>query len=690
MAVSGPGGAAGKGHSASVHLIAFALIVAAPLLLLIGVLLYRSVTLESEQVRQRIGQTLEALVAGLDRDVDRRIGVLETLATSTRLAEEDWAGFHSQASEALRGRAYLVLVDAEGRQVVNTFVPHGEAPKLTGDPETLERMRRSPRPIVSDLFTSLVVKEPVYNVSIPVLRDNELRYVMSLGLMPEDLRALLQSQGLPPEWSAVIWDSRGISMASTRDHARMLGTAAPPRLTGLPPGAVVRTRNVDGEEVLTAVGRSQWSDWIIAVAYPASLVDKQLIDSLLFWGATFLLVGGLVIGLGFLFGRTLTRPLASLTGAAGALGRGEPFTIRESAIREINAVGDALRRARRDLDEGSAALRDSEERLRAAAEAAQFGGHEYDVACDRTRRSPQFLKILGADPGDATATFEAGLDFVHPEDRDLTRRRKRQILDGPEDRYQLEYRIRRRDGQVRWVMDRGQVIRDAKGKALRVVGVVLDITDIKDSEQRQQLLFDELNHRVKNTLSIVQALAQQTLRTRPQPAEFAEAFSERLSSLARAHSLLTDGAWQGAPLQDIVSTALAVFIDEGRSIDIGGDAATIPAGTTITLSLMLHELATNASKYGALSTAGGQLMVRWTAAATETAVAVDLQWREENGPAVDPPKTSGFGSRLLAGSAQQLGGYFEADYAAVGFRCRLRFSVPAQIDTVANSSLPRA
>jgi PAS domain S-box-containing protein len=675
MGRSQAGGAARKGHSASAHLIVFALIVAAPLLLLIGVLLYRSVTLESEQVRQRIGQVLEALIAGLDRDIERRIAVLETLATSTRLAEEDWLGFHSQAGEALRGRAYLVLVDSEGRQIVNTFVPHGEAPKITGDPETLHKMRETPRPIVSDLFTSLVVRQPVYNVSIPVLHDNELRYVMSLGLMPEDLRALLRSQGLPDKWSAAIWDSRGIGMASTRDHARLLGTAAPPRLTELPAGAVVRTRSVDGEEVLTAVGRGRWSDWTIAVAYPAALVDRQLIDSLLFWGATILLIGGLVIGLAFLFGRALTQPLANVTAAAGALGRGEPFTIRDSAIREVNAVSDALRRARRDLDQGSAALRDSEERLRNAAEAAQFGAHEYDVAHNRTRRSPQFLKILGADPSDATATFEAGLDFVHPDDRDLTRRRKLQILEGPEDRYQLEYRIRRRDGQVRWVMDRGQVIRDREGRALRVVGVVLDITDIKESEQRQRLLFDELNHRVKNTLSIVQALAQQTLRTRPQPADFADAFTDRLGSLARAHSLLTEGSGHGASLADIVATALAAFIDEGRPIDIGGYPVMIPTSTTITLSLMLHELATNASKYGALSVPGGRLSVRWTVEDTATAVLVDLHWHEEDGPPVSPPKSSGFGSRLLAGSAQQLGGRFEADYAAAGFRCRLRFSM---------------
>ena len=673
-----PDGAVGiakKGHSAAAHLIAFALVVAVPLLLLVGALLYRSVTLEIEQTKQRITQVLEALIADLDRDMERRIAVLETLSTSPLLAAEDWPAFYAQAKESLRGRAYLILVDAEGRQILNTYVPYGEAPKLTGDPTTVQKIRQTMRPVASDLFTSLVVQQPVYNISIPVMRNNELRFVMSLGLMPEDLRTLLQGQGLPSTWVAAIWDSKGVTMARSRDHARLLGTTVPPHLSQLPLLKVVRTTNIEGEDAFIAVGRGHWSDWAVDVSFPAALVDRQVRDSVLFWGATILLVGGLVIGLAFLFGRVLTVPLAAATAAAAALGRGQAFTIRQSRIREVNAVGQALLRARYDLAQGSAALRRSEEQLRAAAEAAQFGAHEYDVARDRSLRSPQFLNILGADPGDASATFEAGLDFVHPEDREPIRQRKLEILRERESHYQLEYRIRRRDGQVRWVMDRGQVIRDDNGRPLRVVGVVLDITGIKEAEQRQSLLFDELNHRVKNTLSIVQALAQQTLRTRPEPADFAQAFTDRLASLARAHSLLTHDSWAGADLRDIVATALAAFIDEGRPIEIAGDAVMIPPSTTITLSLMLHELATNAAKYGALSVPQGRLAVRWTVVDIESAVAVDLDWQELGGPTVSPPERRGFGSRLLAGSAEQIGGQLEMDYAATGLRCRLRFSV---------------
>jgi two-component sensor histidine kinase len=139
---------------------------------------------------------------------------------------------------------------------------------------------------------------------------------------------------------------------------------------------------------------------------------------------------------------------------------------------------------------------------------------------------------------------------------------------------------------------------------------------------------------------------------------------------------LTPDSWRGAALQDIVATALAPFIDEGRPIQIGGEPATVPASATITLSLMLHELATNAAKYGALSVAEGRLAIRWTAADLGSSVAVDLQWQEDNGPPVSPPARQGFGSRLLTGSAQQLDARFEIDYAARGVRCRLRFSVP--------------
>jgi PAS domain S-box-containing protein len=659
---------------AAAHLILFALSIAVPLLLLLGALLFRSVAQERQQIEQRMLEELHDLVAEIDRDIDRQLTLLQVLAASYALAAENWPAFYEQAKASLRGKAYLVLLDPAGRQLVNTYVPYGEAPARTGDPDTLDRIRATRAAVVSDLFTSLVVKSNVYNVSIPILRDGEVRFVMSLGLTPDNLQQLLRSRSLPARSIAVIWDSKGTILART-DRSQQVGTPVSPRLRGQPASSVFKA-SVDGEEVLAATGRPSRANWGVAVTLPAALVERQVLESLWLWGTTIALVALLVVILAILFGRALTRPLAGATAAAVALGRGEPFEIHDSWLREANDVNAALRRAHDELANSTAALRASEEQLRTAAEAAQFGAHQYDVAGDRTVRSPQFRQILGVDESQATSKFEAGLAFVHPDDRERTRLRKQQILDGSDERYELEYRICRADGQVRWVMDRGQVLREpASGKATKVVGVLLDITDLKGAEQRQRLLFDELNHRVKNTLSIVQSLANQTLRSRPDPQDFARVFEDRLQSLARAHDLLTREAWLGASLQEIVAVALAPFLDEGRSIEIAGDPVMIPASTTITLSLMLHELATNAAKYGALARPEGRLGIHWTVAPAASAATVDLMWQEEGGPSVNPPERKGFGSRLLAASALQLGAQFDVDYAAEGFRCRLRFTV---------------
>jgi two-component sensor histidine kinase len=210
-----------------------------------------------------------------------------------------------------------------------------------------------------------------------------------------------------------------------------------------------------------------------------------------------------------------------------------------------------------------------------------------------------------------------------------------------------------------------------------VVGVLVDITDLKAAEQRQRLLFDELSHRVKNTLAIVQSLALQTLRSRPEPLEFSRAFGERLQSLSRAHDLLAQTAWQGAALRKLIEAVLQPFSAQHGRIEIAGEGVDLPASVTITLALMLNELATNAAKYGALSSTTGKIGISWTVKpATGAALAVALEWRERDGPRITPPLRRGFGSRLLAGSAEQIKGALEMEFAADGLVCRLWFSVP--------------
>jgi PAS domain S-box-containing protein len=665
---------------ASLHLVLFAAIIAVPLLALLGAMFYRSAVQEHQRLERLIGQELDGLTASIDRDIERRIATLQALAAAPALASEDWAAFYLQAKTSL-GKNYLVLIDAgSGRQLVNTFVPHGAAPAFTGDMATVENMRRTMRPVVSNLFTSLVVKRPVYNISIPITGDTGLRYVMSLGLLPEDLLGLLQDQHLEAGWMTEIWDGTGAILALSRGQERWLGKSVPDHWRAQPLRRAVESQSLDGERTLAASSRPALAAWTVRVSLPARMVDAQARELLWMWGAAAALVTLLTAVTAYVFGVSFTRPLEATARAAAAVGHGDPVELSDTRIVELNAVNRALREAAQELEKSRTALRYSEQLLGTAADVAQFGAHQYDAVRDRVHRSPQIRRILGVGPGD-DRDLASALDFVHPDDREEVGWRKRQVL-ASEQQYQLTYRIRRPDGEVRWVMDRGQVDRDAAGKALRVVGVLVDITDLKAAEQRQRLLFDELNHRVKNTLAIVQSLAQHTQRSKPDPQEFTRAFGERIVSLSRAHDLLTKTAWQGAPLEQVVSAALEPFTTHAGRIEISGDAVELPASITITLALMLNELATNAAKFGALSAEAGRVEISWTVTSMETqsgeGLLVDFIWQERDGPNVAPPKRRGFGSRLLAASAQQIKGELDAHFAPEGLRCRIRFPVPAR------------
>jgi two-component sensor histidine kinase len=194
------------------------------------------------------------------------------------------------------------------------------------------------------------------------------------------------------------------------------------------------------------------------------------------------------------------------------------------------------------------------------------------------------------------------------------------------------------------------------------------------AEKRQALLVNELNHRVKNMLAVVQSLASQTLRASPDPGEFATAFSARISALAGAHSLLTAAAWEGATLDRVVATALSAFKDSA-AIKLTSPPVMLPANFVVSLSLMVHELATNASKYGALSSPGGELIVEWKTKRVNGGDEVELHWTEQGGPFAAKPSRKGFGMRLLELSAEQMHGSIDLDFRGEGLVCTIKFPV---------------
>ncbi len=214
-----------------------------------------------------------------------------------------------------------------------------------------------------------------------------------------------------------------------------------------------------------------------------------------------------------------------------------------------------------------------------------------------------------------------------------------------------------------------QPIIEPDGTASGVFVEGVDMTDQVQADERQRLLLDELNHRVKNTLATVQAIAQQTLRGAQNPAAFAEAFESRLLALSQTHNALTDSQWAGAGLRQILDQELGPYGAE--RVAMNGPDVHLPARVALSLGMVFHELATNAAKYGALSTAG-RLLLNWSVTGDDSLV---FEWRETGGPPAARPKRRGFGSRLIERSiAGELRGRIAFDYGEDGLV--VRFDTP--------------
>jgi PAS domain S-box-containing protein len=258
----------------------------------------------------------------------------------------------------------------------------------------------------------------------------------------------------------------------------------------------------------------------------------------------------------------------------------------------------------------------------------------------------------------------------HPDDMELMWSRVAKALDPQGDgRYDVEYRVKQRDGSWRWLSAWGLVEFEGDGadkKPVAIAGASRDLTERKQAEELQRLLLDELTHRVKNTLATIQAISWQTLRNARDLPSAREALDRRIRSMAQAHDLLTARAWTGADLTDIVKRALEAF--SPAQVEFSGPAVDVSSKHALALSLALHELATNATKYGALSRPEGCVRVHWRVEDGK----FRLDWQESGGPAVAPPKQKGFGSRLLEELVlHDLGGDIKLNYDVAGVRCSI-------------------
>jgi len=344
----------------------------------------------------------------------------------------------------------------------------------------------------------------------------------------------------------------------------------------------------------------------------------------------------------------------------------------------INCFQDVTERKRvvEALDRSQQDLRQQEERWNATYEHAAIGIVEIDAEGRFLRVNEAICSITGLSRDELLGWRLFAR--THPDDRDVDEDLYRRQVAGDVGFYSLEKRFIRKDGRMIWIAVRSSTVRDAYGGFLYGVRVVQDITDRKEAEERQKLLIDELNHRVKNTLATVQSLATQTARGTDSPESFCKAFEGRLIALSQAHDQLTRRHWKSADLRDIVVGATAPYLMRSQDqIAIEGDGITVAPRVALTLALAMHELTTNAAKHGALSLPSGRIGVRWRILRRPSrSPLLWIEWREHGGPPVTLPTRRGFGSRFIEGSvATELQGTARLSFDAAGLCCTMEIPI---------------
>lgn len=334
-------------------------------------------------------------------------------------------------------------------------------------------------------------------------------------------------------------------------------------------------------------------------------------------------------------------------------------------------------RSEADLQAREAALHN--ERLALAVEATELGLWEWNAQTGETFWSDRQKDIFGLGKNES-ASYEFWLSAIHPEDRDRVVGSVGALSDPRSGgQLHLEHRIIRPDGEIRWIDSRGRMlyeISDGELKPARLLGTILDITERRRGDEVRQLLVQELNHRVKNLFAMTSGMVALTAKTAETPRQMATALRGRIDALARAHELIRPAVTGSEPsgrstsLDEIIQAVLAPHVNHGSPshIVLEGPPAPIGPKAATALTLILHELATNAAKYGSLSVAEGHLRVSWT---RDDKLA--LLWQEENGPAISrAPETEGFGSLLSRKSVtDQLGGSITHDWRKEGLQVRI-------------------
>jgi PAS domain S-box-containing protein len=310
--------------------------------------------------------------------------------------------------------------------------------------------------------------------------------------------------------------------------------------------------------------------------------------------------------------------------------------------------------------------------LELAGRVGRVGSYAYDISTEKLQVSEGYAALHDLPEGTTETTLSEWRARVHPEDLGRVEGVQDQAVADKLREYSAEYRIVRSDGEVRWTERRCFILYDRDGRPQRAVGVSIDITERKRAEEAQKLLNAELDHRVKNVLASVSAVVAHTRQESTSVANFVAALDGRIRSMATTHELLSSGRWQGVSVMELVQRELAPY-GTSNNTEINGPEVVLCPEAAQAMAMVLHELATNAAKHGALSTRNGRVAIRWDRQPNgHPHSRLVLEWQEIGGPPVVAPGEPSYGTSTIRELIPyEFGGTVDLVLAREGVRCRL-------------------
>lgn len=663
--------------SIAVHLAIFGLAIVIPIALAGLIASIGLAEAERARLEDHAQQIARSLARNLDREFEFLVASLQALATSPAVAAGDFATLHAQAQKILPGRSPVITVRAaDGKLAFNTEAPWGAPLPIGNDPairDAADRAMASGAPTITNLFTGVMTKTQFVMVVVPITVNGRTDHTINVAAQPNAITAALKLADMPPDWIVSVTDGASKVVARSRQPERYVGSTASAAFQANAAAGKTMWSGVtlDRADVLTLSERTVHAPWRVSVSVTRASLEAPLRKAL---GGVAALTGlGLAGSLAFAFayGRRLSRPIQAVASAAATLTSEAPAWPATSSIAEVQEISAALmttadelkmRAAQRDLALRSA--EDGERRLRATYENASVGIGEIDRDGRFIAVNDALCRITGREREDMI-----GRRFQELSDEDDLRDdllNFAQQRDRARPAYVVEKRFRRLDGELRW----GRVFSAAvcsDGAFAYAVRVVLDVTEERRASEHQALLIAELNHRVKNTLAVVQSLVHQTLNSTSSPKQFRDALTGRIMALARSHELLSESEWRGSTLEAVLRTSLQA--NDGPDFTrtaLSGPRIRVGPRSVVSLSLTLHELATNATKYGGLSRPTGALAVCWSE--IDAGKAIQLDWRETGARDPGAETGTGFGSRLVRLCIEnEMGGRYETAFSDGGY-----------------------